>query len=96
VVPFATGAPYSFAGRSTAWDLKPILGFACSLILLRGFVRIRLSWAIVGACLLGGTVLSSLVDAWGVVPATSLALTIVLVLRVAIWRRRPGLSGGGS
>ena len=96
MVPFATGAPYSLAGRSTAWDLKPVLGFACSLILLRGFVRIRLSWAIVGASLLAGTVLSSLVDAWGVVPATSFALTIALVLRVAVWWRRPGLSGGRS
>ena len=93
VAPFAIGVPYRLGGESAAWDLKPALAFACSLFVLRSFVGVRISWAIVAACLLAGTALSTLVDAWGVVPATSLALTIALLLRLVIQHRRRGLTG---
>jgi hypothetical protein len=92
----AVGGPYSLGGQSTAWDLKPVLAFACSLILLRTFVGIRISWAIVAACLLAGTIFSTLTDAWGVLPATSLFLTIALLLRVVVQRHRPRMTGKGS
>ncbi len=70
-----------------------MLTFACSLILLRAFVGIRISWPILGASLLVGLVLATLIDAWGVVPATSLALTIALILRLVVRHRRPGFTG---
>jgi hypothetical protein len=38
-------------------------------------------------------VLASLTDAWGVVPAISLALTVALLLRLVIQHRRRGLAG---
>jgi hypothetical protein len=90
---FAVGGPNTLSGQSTAWDLKPVLAFACSLLLVRAFVGIRISWAVVAASLLVGTVLASLTDAWGVVPAISLALTVALLLRLVIQHRRRGLAG---
>ena len=89
----AVGGPNLLSGHATAWDLKPVLAFACSLLLLRAFVGIRITWAIAAGSLLVGMVLATLTDAWGVVPATSLALTVAVVLRLVIRHRRPGFSG---
>ena len=65
----AVGGPNLLSGHATAWDLKPVLAFACSLLLLRAFVGIRITWAIAAGSLLVGMVLATLTDAWGVVPA---------------------------
>jgi hypothetical protein len=89
----AVGGPYSLSGQSGAWDLKPVLAFACSLLLVRAFVGIRISWAIAGGCLLVGMVLATLIDVWGVLPATSLGLTVAVILRIVMRHRRPRLTG---
>lgn len=78
-VPFPLGDPSSGA---TGWDFWPVAGFIGCLLLMRYVVEVRLHWPLVLACLILGTILASVVDAWGIPAGLGLAMAGAMVARL--------------
>jgi hypothetical protein len=78
-VPFPLGDPSS---ATSGWDFWPVAGFIGCLMLLRYVVEVRLHWPLVLACLILGTILASVVDAWGIPAGLGMAMAGAMLARL--------------
>jgi hypothetical protein len=78
-VPFPLGNPGSGA---TGWDLWPAVGFIGCLLLLHYVVEVQLRWPLVLICIILGTILASVVNAWGTAAGLGLAMAGAMMARL--------------
>ena len=90
MVAFGVGQwPHGASGAFGDW--KPVLLVIVSLLLLRFQVQLEIGWPTTLVAFGTGTIWASLIDWWGVLPPTAMAILLVVVASSAAdrIRRRP-------
>lgn len=80
------GGPLATQG---VYDFKPLIASIVAVLVVVPFVlRVRLTWVTGAIAFAAGTLWGWMVDAWGVVPPTALAMLALAITSSVVDRRR--------
>lgn len=75
--------------ESASYDFKPLIASIVAVLVVVPFVlRVRLTWVSGAIAFAAGTLWGWMVDAWGVVPPTALAMLALAITSSVVDRRR--------